>query len=147
MPLVADQYKTLIVTKVGDTGVVYDNINTLWTMHDDKTPLELQYNYVLIEAIELLLGGAWQDYAYSAPGGGSVQMNQPFDHLISLASRADLRIKELVSNRSAVGVVTGRLTTKAPIATVPTPPDANDTQYGGDPNKMTGVTSGSGLPW
>ncbi len=134
MPLTDTEYKALIVVKVGDTGVVATNIDTIWTMHDDKTPLELQYNYALIEAIELLLGGSWQSVTWSGDGR-SVSSSDKFRNLISLAQRADTRINELVSNVSAVGMVVGRLTTKAPIATVYTPPDANDSQYIGDPNK------------
>lgn len=135
MPVTAAQYKTLIPVKVGDTGVVAANIDVLWAMHDDKTPLELQYNYALIEAIELLLGGKWSDVTWSGDGR-AVHSSHKFNNLIAMAARADKRICTLEAQRlQATGVVVSNLTTRAPIS-VPENwiPNPNSLDYGGAPN-------------
>src|SRR5689334_10862268 len=112
MPLTADDYKGLILVKVGDTGTVAAVLDTIWTKHEGKVPLELQYNYALREAVEVLLGNSWQ-LVDASEDGQSVHLSQKFTQLKELAARADAEIARLETSRRAAGVQVGRLTTTA----------------------------------
>src|SRR5262249_48559101 len=58
MPLDAAAYQALIVTEVGDTasGLVANQIATLWALNDDQPSLKLQYLFAKLKAIDLLMG-------------------------------------------------------------------------------------------
>jgi len=130
------QLQAYIPVKIGDTtGQVAANMTMIWNLYSGYAPKELQYNYALVESIELLLGGNWQDVSWTGDGR-SAQDQQQFANLISMASRADARIKQLLKARSVVQVQVGQLTTTSiiPSPNSPPGPDANDPRYGGDPN-------------
>jgi hypothetical protein len=139
MPLLEADYKALVLIKVGDTGTVAEVLDKLWTKHDTKVPIELQYNYVLVEAVEVLLGDNWRQFDASEDGQ-SGHMSQKFSNLLDLVKRADAEIVRLESSRRAAAVQVGRLTTTAPIASPAFYPDANSPDYAGHPQPGWGTT-------
>jgi hypothetical protein len=137
MPLSADDYKALVLVKVGDTGTVAAVLPKLWDKHDNKVPMELQYNYALKEAVEVLLGSSWQ-LIDASEDGQSAHQSQKFSQLKEIAMRADAEIVRLETSRRASSVQVGRLATTAPIESPTTWPNANSPDYAGHPQPTWG---------
>lgn len=130
MPLSEDDYKTYVSRRTGDALAEVD-LEMIWTRFDHIDNLELRYNYALIEAIEFLLGSTWEDYAYSVPGGGSVSADQPFQHLLELAKRANAEITRIEGVGRSSGFTMSRMTAKSPRPSPVGTADANSIDYAG----------------
>jgi hypothetical protein len=130
MPLSEIEYKALILRRVGVELPEPTDLDLIWKRHDDKKPRELRYNYALLEAIELLLGDNWQLFSASEDGQRG-ELSQKFEHLVKLAERAEKEIERLQKARRAASMSVSRLTTKAPVDTPASMPDANSIDYSG----------------
>lgn len=144
------QLQAYLPIKVGDTtGIVAQQVALIWDMYADRKPLELQYNYALVECIELLIGKNWKSTNWSGDGRSVSASDKIKVGLTLMAQRADARIQELIKGRSIIGVTVGKLTTTniIPSPALPLGPDANNPQYGGDPNTPWPVGRDLGSGW
>lgn len=137
MALTEKQYKQMLVLEVGEGNISALQLELAWNRWAEKTDPELRYNYALITVVNLLLGMHWKDYRVRTSAGQQLELDQPFEHLIKLAARAEERIVVIEAgpvSAIASGVEVGSMEAEVPI---PTPdgwfPDPHDPRYWGDP--------------
>jgi hypothetical protein len=144
MPLDAGQYRTLILAEVKDP----DNVGIaalvgdasapgdLWTRHDDKPTLDLQYLYTKRDAILALAGFSWDAVDFEEAMVLRENLSQRSKNLGDLYEKtlAEILRQEKIAQASQGGAI-GVIATVAPTAAPTGYFDANDPRYAGSPYK------------
>lgn len=147
MALTASDYKSLIVTEVGDTtdGLINLEIETLWELYAATTDLMLRYFQTKRKAIDLLMGKVREQISFSGNNAGNqvtVELSDKLDHLQTMWKNVSSEIsdrEQVLSDRVTAGQqtlrqpVVGQLHQTAPVMGRSGYPDPNDRRYRGDP--------------
>lgn len=114
MSLTEQQYKDLIVLRVGDdaSGTLATNIDLLWSGRDTTSDLSVRALQVTVDAIDLLLGQVRKQVTFRGPDGSGVNLSDLFDHLTAMRATT---LEQLASAAPGGGVAVGLLTQTAPI--------------------------------
>jgi hypothetical protein len=139
MPLDAGRYRTLIMAElkdpdnVGIAALVGDASapGDLWTRHDDKPTLELQYLYTKRDAILALAGFNWDAVDFEESMVLRESLSQRSKALGDLYDRVLAQIVR--RERATQSVASGTLATSAPVSPPAGTLDANDPRYAGSP--------------
>lgn len=145
MALTIAQHKQLILLRIGDNdnlSPIAANINLLWASREDKaTPdYKLQFQYVLVDAIDIWLGTIW-DAKYIQVGLQNMPLDDKRIALQKLRDDAMAEIEKLekharlFNNVPTIGLIE-RTSPIQPNDKDPTSgyyPDANARAYRGDP--------------
>ena len=123
MPLSAAQYRALIPTEIGDTGVVSRVIDILWAKHDHHGSLELRYLCTKLDAIDMLVAHT------------DKKEEGALERLKTMRERT---VEEIARYRVGGIVATGQMEAQAPVESPTGYPDANSGYYRGDPNNRWG---------
>jgi hypothetical protein len=136
VPLTADQYRTLIVTEVGDSaaGIVNSQISIIWSLYDAEPGLYRQYLHAKRKAIDLLMGTVREQVTIGG-SGKTTDLNAKLRNLQIMRDDVTAEIgDERATRADARAPVSGQLMTTAPIAQPGTSRvDANATRFRGDP--------------
>lgn len=120
MALDATQYKTLITNGLGRHALVTANLDLVWDLHAERTPLHLQYLYAKRDLVRLLLEAVWGHVNFSEDGQ-QVSDSDKTDHLQAMLKA----LNEEIAGYAGGGGVSGDPTTVAPEAAPAGWPDAN----------------------
>lgn len=142
MPLSDAQYRQLIVDQVGDTasGLIANQITTLWTLNDDQPSPKLQFYHTKRAAIQMLMGAVREQVTQQGLDGVRTDLSKKLEHLATMLTAVNDDIDRYQASGIDVEVdsdfaaAAGELTTTT---SRPPPtacgPDANSPLYRGDP--------------
>jgi hypothetical protein len=132
MPLTSAQLMAQVLVDVQDDGTIAEILELLWTKNDSRT-LWMQYLYTKLDAVNILIARATGLISYSGDGR-SMQLNQKFDHLITLRNVIIGEIASFDTNSFEPSV--DEMTQTSPIMGNPGYPDPNSGLFTGDPTSV-----------
>jgi hypothetical protein len=138
------QLQQLLLVQIGDDGTAREHIDVIWALHSGYAVYSsvdgrftLQFLKAKIEAIDVLVGAVRARVTFSEKDR-RVDLNRMIDNLMLMRKNVEadvlsaIALVQSVSGQAAVG----QFDAVAPIESPPQRPDANDTAYTGDPNRV-----------
>lgn len=130
--------KATILDMTGQNAAVLAAWDRTWRHYQALDNLELRYNYALIESIEIVLGGSWQNVDIVTAAGERASWSQAFTNMLKLCEHAQGYIEGAASRIAADGEFADPVAQEMDASTpLPTPagfaPDPNNPRYWGDP--------------